>query len=299
MNLFDLHCDSISRCLDGNGSLLKNNFHLDLERGSVFENWVQTFAIFVHDDYKEQSAYDRFLSQYNFFLEQIEKSQGKLVLLGDSVKKGVCNAVLSVENGSMLEYDIDRVAQLANIGVRFLTLCWNGENQICGGADTDKGLTDFGAQVVKECEQNKIIVDVSHMSEKSFFEVCKIAQKPVVATHSNAKSVHNHRRNLTDAQIEQISEMGGLVGVNLYPLFLNGTQDATTDDILRHIDHLLNKAGENKVAIGTDFDGADMPSQINSIERLEIIYKSVVKFYDENLAQAIFYNNALDFLKKV
>lgn len=299
MNLFDLHCDSISRCLDENGSLLQNTFHLDLERGSVFENWVQTFAIFVHDDYKGQSAYERFLSQYNFFLQQIEKSQGKLTTLGDKVQSGVCNAVLSVENGSMLENDLDRVQKLAQMGVRFLTLCWNGENQICGGADTDKGLCDFGAQVVKECEQNRIIIDVSHMSEKSFFEVCKIAQKPIIATHSNAKSVHNHRRNLTDAQIEQIAQMGGIIGVNLYPLFLNGTQDASVDDILRHIDHLLNKADENKLAIGTDFDGADMPKQINSIERLEIIYKSVVQFYDENLAQAIFYNNALDFIQRL
>ncbi len=299
MNLFDLHCDSISRCLDAGKSLLQNDFHLDIERGISYENWVQTFAIFVHDDYKGKTAYERFLSQYNFFSEQVEKSQGRLVMLGNKVQKGVCNAVLSVENGSMLGSDIDAVQKLSQIGVRFLTLCWNGENQICGGADTDKGLTDFGTQVIKECEQNQIVVDVSHLNEKSFSEVCKIAQKPIVATHSNAKSVHNHRRNLTDAQIEQIADMGGLIGINLYPLFLNGKDDASVDDILRHIDHLLNKAGEKTLAIGTDFDGADMPTQINNIERLEILYKSVVQFYDENLAQDIFYNNALNFIQRL
>ncbi|MBR5496005.1 MAG: membrane dipeptidase [Oscillospiraceae bacterium] len=299
MNLFDLHCDSISRCLDAGKSLLQNDFHLDIERGLSYENWVQTFAIFIHDDYEGHTAYERFLSQYNFFLSQMQKSQGKLVMFGDKVKKGVCNAVLSVENGSMLENDIDRVKKLSQMGARFLTLCWNGENQICGGADTDKGLTDFGAQVVKECEESQIVVDVSHLNEKSFFGVCKIAQKPIVATHSNAKSVHNHRRNLTDAQIEQIADMKGLIGINLYPLFLNGKFDASVDDILRHIDHLLNKAGEKTLAIGTDFDGADMPTQINNIERLEILYKSVVKSYDENLAHQIFCNNALDFIQRL
>ncbi|MDF2567814.1 MAG: Membrane dipeptidase [Oscillospiraceae bacterium] len=298
MRLFDMHCDTVYECVAKGRKLDKNDLNISLERGKFLEKWVQTFAFWISDSYRGQAAYDLFLKQYHFFLRESEQNEN-LVLFGSKtdIQQGKCTAMLGVEGGAALGGDIERVADLKQKGISILTLCWNGDNEIAGGVYGQNNLTPFGKDVVAEMESEGIVVDVSHLNEKSFYDVEKVAKKPFVASHSNTKAVCNHPRNLTDDQIRIISERGGLVGINFYTEFLSEDKDPDFDDIMRHIEHFLNIGGEEFLALGSDFDGATMPKCLNSIRDIEKLYQVMVQCFGNDITEKIMYQNSYDFYK--
>ncbi|MBQ9081029.1 MAG: membrane dipeptidase, partial [Clostridia bacterium] len=161
-------------------------------------------------------------------------------------------ATLSVENGAFLEERIENVEKLARAGVKMLTLTWNGGNALGGSHGQKEGLTVFGREVVQALAEYKILPDVSHLSERAFYEVSEIMRlqgKPFVASHSNAYAICPHTRNLTDTQIRAVADLGGVIGVNFYPPFLGKGSPA------EHIAYIIRQGGEDTVAIGSDFDG--------------------------------------------
>ena len=166
----------------------------------------------------------------------------------------------------------------------------------------NRGLKPFGKECVKAFEQTSAILDVSHLSEKGFYDICELSNKPFVATHSNAKSIAGHNRNLSDDQIREIINRKGLIGLNLYSVFLNEIPEkANKYDILRHAEHILSLGGENVLSIGTDFDGAEVireyknDKKLSGLEKLfaengfhkeivdKILYKNAKNFFIENL----------------
>lgn len=299
MYLFDLHCDTITECKRLQKSLIKNDLHIDVDRGNQNDQWVQTFAFWLDDSYRGESAYQHFLSQREFLMKEIKENPQKLCLYqtGSPIKQNQCAVIMAVEGGHVLGGKIERVEELKKLGVSYLTLVWNSDNEIgCGAQGNEYGLTQFGKDVVREMERCNIIVDVSHLNEAGFEDVCKLAQKPIIATHSNARAICEHKRNLRDNQLQYLIENKGLCGINLYPLFINGTMDCSFDDIIKHIEHILSLGGEHILSIGTDFDGATMSTAINGIESLYSFYEYMLKWYDSIILNKIFFDNAKMFV---
>ena len=194
----------------------------------------------------------------------------------------------------MLEDDTDRLYALKEDGVRMLTLNWNGENRIAGGSKTDKGLTDFGKRVIREMNGLKMLCDLSHLNEKSFYSVIELADYPI-ATHSNCREVCNCPRNLSDNQLKLIAEKGGIVGLCFYPEFLGGD---VLEKLYRNIYHMLELGMENNIAIGSDFDGADMSGSLCDISKIPFLYdKLLKKGINKPILDKIFYKNAENYLE--
>ncbi len=166
---------------------------------------------------------------------------------------------------------MEDVDYLKGCGVRAVALTWNNTNLLAGGVhDPDAGLTEFGRAVVRRMEDSGILVDVSHLSDKSFYDVARIAREPIVATHSNSRTICPHPRNLTDDMFKIINDSGGCTGINLYPLFLTENSECTSKDALKHIEHFISLGGIDAIGIGADFDGTNdsLPQDLQGCEEV-------------------------------
>lgn len=298
MQYFDLHCDTLYRAVTENSSLIDNDFHISLIQRKSFDRWTQCFAIWIPDDISVSEAVTLFEDGVLKLREEVKFSEFNLYTGKPMTEK--YNAIFTVEGGRIIGNDLQNIRMLADCNVKILTLTWNGDNQIACGAQTknDVGLSTFGERAVKELENNGIIIDVSHLSDKSFFDVASIAVKPFIASHSNSRAVCNNKRNLTDDQFKIIKEKGGLVGLNFYRDFLNNNGTANMYDILKHCEHFLSLGGENTIAIGSDFDGADIPDDINGVITIPEIRECFLRHnYNETLINKLFWANASNFLE--
>ncbi|MBR6789725.1 MAG: membrane dipeptidase [Oscillospiraceae bacterium] len=298
MNHFDLHCDTLGRCLRGRKSILRNDYDLSVERGLLFDKWIQVFAVFLDDDTRGAKAHQRFLAQAEKLRQAMEESDLIVPYDRDNIREGVCNAILAVENGIALGGRLERVAEFAELGVKIMTLVWNGENELGGGFESETGLTDFGRKAVRELEKHKIIVDVSHLSRMGFWDLCEIAERPFIASHSNCFEVCPHQRNLDDLQIKEIIRRGGLIGLNFFPLFINGESDASFQELRRHIRHILALGGEDCIAVGSDFDGAAMPSVLAGVDKIPDWHKNLLKHFEPDFVEKITFGNAERFFRE-
>ena len=282
MDFFDLHCDTPYECYMKNQLLINNSLAVSAEKGAVFNSWKQTFAIWIKDGAKEPFLlYKKILSD---FKEKLKEKPNNLTPL------------LAVEGGSLIERDISRIEIIKNDGIRFLTLTWNGENEIAGGVNSIKGLSDFGKEVINELNRLKIGCDLSHINEKSFFKAAYIAEFPIV-THSNCRAVFKHKRNLSDEQIRVIAAKGGIIGLCLYPEFSGGD---IFEKIYENIFHMADMGFEKSIAIGSDFDGASMDERIGSIEKIPRLYEFLLKKgLKKPLLSDIFFQNADKFIAKL
>ena len=281
MKYFDLHCDTLCRCADENSKLEENTFDIDIKRLSQFDTAVQTFACFIDDKFQGEEATKRFFTLYDIY---------------KNTDFGKVTPVLSIENLSCLNGDIENIHKFKQCGVKIASLTWNADNGIAGGANSDGGLTGFGKEVVKELEKENIIIDVSHLNFKSFSELCNVATKPFIATHSDSYEIFAHRRNLTDEQFEIICDIGGVVGINFYNAFLC-EEEKDYYDLLRHIERFLLLGGENSIALGSDFDGCDIHKSIGKVENMPKFYDFLQKELGKDLADKIFYRNSALFFK--
>ena len=174
------------------------------------------------------------------------KSEGKKAIM------------LGIENGYAIGNDISNIERFRNRGVVYMTLCHNGNNQLCGSArfnDEGLGVNAFGEQVIKEMNRVGMMVDISHAGERTFYDALDISSKPIVASHSSARALCNHPRNLTDDQLKALADKGGVAQVTLYSGFLKEQGMATIQDAIDHLNHMVNIMGIEHVGIGTDFDG--------------------------------------------
>ena len=270
MKYFDLHCDTIGECHLQKHSLYRNHLHVDLSRGAGFSAWTQCFAIWIPDEIRGLQALDYFKAVYQTYVRECTKNKMLVTPcaeISDFVRAEqleTCGAVLTVEGGAVLGGSPENISYLASCGVRMLTLTWNGTCEFGDGAMVThpKGLTEFGRKAIPKLEQHRIAIDISHASEPLFYDVAEIASKPLVASHSNAKAICNHPRNLTNEQIKIIKQSGGLIGLNFHPPFLKDDGIATVDDLIAHTEHCLSLNTQDSLAIGSDFDGADLPQGI-------------------------------------
>lgn len=304
MKYFDLHCDTISDCYHHNQSLYDGNLQISLLRGEKYDTWFQCFAIWITDDRRGKPAMDYFDALLSKLKSEVQKNQERIMIcktpedFKTARQEKKIGAILTVEGGAAAGGSLERLKYMADCGVKVMTLTWNSSCEFGDGAEvpSPKGITDFGRRAVKEMERLNMVVDISHASEKLFYDVAECTEKPIIATHSNSRKICNHMRNLTDEQFQLIRERGGLVGLTFVPEFLNSSGDAGAEDLLRHMDHFLAIGGEKCLAFGSDFDGTNLPNGITGIESLEDIAELMLRRnYSESLVQSILFENAYQF----
>ncbi len=197
--------------------------------------------------------------------------------------KGLFSVFLGLENGSPIGDSPERLRWFHDAGVRYVTLCHSGNNQICDSCATEEkkwnGLSMFGREVVAEMNRLGMLVDVSHVSDETFYDVLECSAKPVVATHSCCRALADHPRNMTDDMIRSLAEAGGVLQINFYPVFLEssyGTANPSYRRIADHIDHVVELAGIDHVGLGSDFDGIEMtPDGMEDISKFHLIFNEL------------------------
>lgn len=299
--VFDAHADTIGEIYKKNENLKKNTCHVDFERMKEFTRYTQVFAAFADSraiSISHKAYIDTLIDKYK---EEIEKCKIIHTDKAEDIDTAKYSSILALEGGECLEGSIENLEYFYKRGARALTLTWNYKNDICDGIDeeTGEGLTDFGRKVVKKMNELGMVVDVSHISEKGFYDVVEICEKPFIASHSCVKSICGHRRNLSDMQIRKIIEANGVIGVNFYPCFLDERGVCSIEKIIEHIEYILNLGGENNVGIGSDFDGIpnlpDGMTGIESVKRVADIMEQ--REYGENLINKILRGNFMRVIK--
>ncbi len=251
-------------------------------------------------------------------LARIEReSAGKLKIcttakeIRHCLDSGVIAAVLHMEGAEAIDDNLNNLEVLYRSGLRSLGPVWSRPTRFGTGVpfkfpsspDTGSGLTDLGKELVRTCNQLGMVVDVSHITEKGFWDIAKLSDAPLVATHSNAHAVSQQARNLTDKQLAAIKESGGIVGVNFVTAFLREdgkmTAETSLDTILRHLDHLINHVGTEHIGFGSDFDGALIPEKMGDVTGLISLREAMRNHgYDEPLMLKLCQKNWLNVLEK-
>lgn len=305
MDLFDLHCDTLVKYRELGEGFLCGDTQFSLREKEGLGRMCQTMAVFVPDRLRGREA-EAYFDSHCAYLKELLKREEDLAAqvwgAGDIERitgEGRLAVILSVESGAALGGRLERVEELYRQGVRFMTLVWNGENELGSGHDTEKGLTEFGRRAVRRMEELKMVVDVSHLNDRGFEDLCEIASRPFVATHSNLRSVAGHRRNLREDQFKEIVRRQGLVGVNLYKRFLDDEGRGTRESLYRHIYRMLELGGEDVIACGSDFDGADIGEELDSPAKLASMAEELLaRGIRETVVDKIFFGNALKFCQR-
>lgn len=309
MGLIDLHCDTILRCVDSKDEigLCRNGLCIDVQKLKKAGSLAQFFAMYVDLEVYEDPM-ERCLDMIDTFYTEIEKNSSDIAFAGSfedmerNSKSCRISAFLTVEEGGAVMGKLQNLRNLYRLGVRLITLTWNFPN--CIGYPNhewkhrDKGLTPFGEEVVAEMNRLGMLIDVSHLSDQGFYDVARLSTKPFIASHSDARAIENHPRNLTDDMLRILAEKGGVTGLNLEPLFLGNK--GTLEDMVKHIAHMRKVAGIDVVAIGTDFDGTSPLTAIKDISQIGLLFDALSKagFSSEEIDK-ISYKNTERVIKDV
>lgn len=315
--LFDLHCDTILHLYTDNKTLSTWDGHINLHKLESCGKGVQSFALFLAT--RDAAAaygvteppYEFFNSMYRIFDREIKENSDRItqVRCYEDIKKnlasGKLSALLTLEDCVLLDGKIERVDEIFEKGVRIAALNWNYENSVGFPNSFDekehkKGLKPFGFEAMERMNELGIIVDVSHLSEGGFYDVAGKSRKPFIASHSCARALCDHSRNLTDEQLHVLGDKGGVCGVNFYSRFLVKDSDLTTAaDIVRHMDYIRNKAGIEAVAFGSDFDGIDCELDFQDYAGLPRLLAEMQKRFTDDEIELICGKNALRVFKEV
>ena len=305
---FDGHCDTVSRCEKLGKPLRENDGHLDLTRLRAYAKAAQFFAIF-HDlaDAPADGMFAECVRQQALFARELAEN-GDIAMqcrTAEEVRRanaaGKTAAILSCEGAELLDCDPDKLDWARDVGVKAVNLTWNHANLLAGshGSEPERGLNALGRAFVRRAQDYGILIDVSHCSDAAFWDLMKITERPVLATHSNARAVCGHTRNLTDEMFRAVAGTGGVVGVNLWAGFVAASDAPTMDDVIRHIDHFMELGGAKHLGLGADLDGCErLSGGMKGVQDLPMLWEALRRHgYDEALLADIFYNNFLRVLE--
>lgn len=282
MKYADLHCDTLTECFDKGFSLADGNLQTNLKKLNKSGCAVQCFAIFTQSEHlaHEFSAL-RFKQYLGFYTRNLEDLGVKAVLsysdFENCVLSGETGAILTVENLGFIK-ELSELSALADAGVKMASLVWNYENDFAYPnlifenelprfeKRNNLGLKPKGREAVELLDSLKIIVDISHLSDGGADEILNGRKTPIVASHSNCRTVHNVSRNLTDGQIKKIAGCGGVIGVNFCKDFLG--EGETFACVLNHVNHIIDIGGEDTIAFGSDFDGIPAPPDLEDCTKM-------------------------------
>lgn len=332
--IIDMHCDTISeiRCRQAAGEecgLRKNGLHIDAERLSAGGYLLQCFALYVNlrgcggmdaqGALWPERAWEDLLELYRVYQRELENCANLLqpvrsiAELEQCRQAGKVGAMLTVEEGGVCGGSLERLEKLYDMGVRMLTLTWNYPNELghpnINGltpsyaalfqADTERGLTETGRAFVCRMEELGMLVDVSHLSDRGFWDVIETGTGPFVASHSNARAVCPCVRNLTDGMIRALAERGGVMGLNFCADFLRtlpeGVQEPSRlEEVAAHVRHIYQVGGEDCLGLGSDFDGIDTNEALPGAQAMERLWTALGQSgFTQRQLDKIFYANVL------
>lgn len=311
MNYFDLHCDTAYEMYIKKQPLFSNSLSVSIEEFKEFNKKSQVFAVWSENTANTDDVYGNFFDILENLKSEIDKNEEEAVFCCDAKTLATDDKRLkiipAVEGARLIGNDLSRLEILRESGVRVLTLAWSGISSVCGAYDTEEGITEFGYKVVEMCEKLGIIIDVSHISEKGFWDIANVASKPFLASHSNASTLCNHARNLTDTQLRTIVSKGGVAGVNLVGKHLSKAftecgfpeENAVIETVVKHIVHFIEKGCEKNVCLGCDFDGTVPLCGLEKVSNVKKIADYMAEHSAHpSLIDDIFYNNAYNFFMK-
>lgn len=299
MYIVDMHCDSLLEVTAERG--LKNRYNLSREYPQL-----QFFAEFVPHEGEDPAARRRRLMHFLdvYIAERTRLDLVPIMNCHDLNFAMECEkhaSLLSIEGGGGLFADSEELTTLYRAGLRVLGIAWDTNELATSAFDSeDNGLTDAGRELIKKASEMGIILDVSHLSDRSTAELLELTPYPVIATHSNFREICNVPRNLPKELARQIAARGGVIGLNLYPPTLREGGSATLDDILRHVDYALEQYGENSLGFGFDIDGTDGDYPLCVNDRSSIhdqLVDQLLSHYSASVVEKIAGMNVITFLK--
>ncbi len=326
MKIIDLHCDSVMKLMDDERlSLYDKGGHLDLIKLKQGDYLLQCFAMFVNlrkveDPYdyckKMIKKYDDNLSQYSNIIRPVYSYQDILT----NQSNNLLSAMLTIEEGGVIQGDLNKLREFYSLGVRMITLTWNYPNEIGypninsdlidktttyekvrAMIDLRDGLTQKGIEIIKEMEKLGIIIDVSHLGDKGVWDVLANTTKPFVASHSNARTICNFPRNLPDDLLIAMAKRGCVIGVNYCPGFVKEQANSMKiADLIKHIDYLKETIGIDHIGLGSDFDGIDGDLELKDASSLPNLTLALEKAgYSDGEIAKITHLNVLRLFKEV
>lgn len=300
--------DDPSACRD----LASNHCHISLDKiGNT--PWAQCFACYVSDALSPEQAVSFHEDVMAHLASEVSRNVGRVVavksasqlheVLENSGKPHVA-AVHTIENARMFAADLGLVERYAADGLLMASISWNAAGPLASGHDTHEHVSELGARAIAEMERNRVVLDVSHLNDECFDDVCRLSTRPFVASHSNSRAVCGHRRNLTDRQFAEIRERGGVVGLNYCDKFLSNevleghAADVSFDEVVAHIEHWLDLGGEDVVALGGDLDGATVPSLLDGADKMPAFQGLLEHRFGSTITRKLCYANALAFFER-
>lgn len=310
--VFDFHCDTalalLGERINASGSLRKNNLNIDLERASKLPGYAQCFACFttpMMEQWYGISPIVIFERELATIQREVDKNSDLISLtygpkeVQENRAAGKMSAILTLEGTAGFGHDPALLEDLSAIGFRIVSLCWNEQNPLAGSHLTGGGLTDLGREFVREAQRLGMLVDVSHISDEAFWDIMKITQAPIIATHSNSRALCNHTRNLTDDMFRAICESGGIAGYNACADFTG--EHPTLDTMCDHFFHFLElDSSGNHIALGGDLDGvSQMPEGFAGVQSWQILADRLLeRGMDEKTVMDIYWNNAIGVMER-
>ncbi|MHB1125517.1 MAG: dipeptidase [Bacillota bacterium] len=271
INVVDAHCDVLWRLSEKKATLAASTPEVQVNLEKLIEGGLKIlfFAVYVEPEYLYRGALRRAMQIIDVFYREMENNKNymrpikKKGEIDAALASGKIGCVLSLEGGDALEGDLGVLRLFYRLGIRCAGLTWNHRNQLADGVGEGKkagGLTRFGQEVVEEMSRLGMIIDVSHLGERGFWDVMALTRQPVIASHSNCWSQCHHVRNMRDAQIRTLAEKGGVLGITFAPAFVAKRQ-ANLEKVLDHIEHACQLVGPQHVAIGSDFEGVEKTAE--------------------------------------
>ena len=310
--VFDFHCDTalalLGEDLNQAGSLKHNSLHIDLDRAAGLGGYAQCFGCFTTpfmEEWHHISPVLAFERELSTIQREVDKNSDRISIayspeeIEENQANGKMSAILTLEGTAGFGYDPALLEDLYAIGFRVTSLGWNEQNPLTGSHVTGGGLTDRGREYVREAQRLGMLVDVSHISDEGFWDILKITDAPIVATHSNSRAVWNHSRNLTDDLFRAICETGGVAGYNACADFTG--EDPDLDSICDHLFHFLElDPSGTHIALGGDLDGVERtPRGFEGVQSWPVLAQRLLeRGMDEKTVQNIYWNNAIGVMKR-
>lgn len=315
MYIVDMHCDTLLS-LDENTHLRNNDLDIDLIKMKQSNYLLQNFAIFTnYDKVKDRVPY--VLKNINKFYKEIEANKDlikQIFSYKDIEENKLMSAMLTLEEGDVINDDLDILELYYRLGVRMIALTWNFKNsigspnftpnpdryQMLRTLNTIDGLTDFGKEYIKKCNELGIIIDVSHLGDKGFEDVLELSTKPIVASHSNARAICDVARNLSDEMILKLHKNNGVMGMNFCEDFISNDSNGSVENIIKHIDHIKELGCIDNIGLGSDFDGIKKRNEMSDCSQMYMLIDALKEHgYSNEEIEKICYKNVLRVYKEV
>lgn len=328
MKVVDMHCDTIAELFEnhkngGKKSIRCNDMHLDLERMRKGDYGLQNFALFTYLE-SEKEPFEHAMELVDTFYQEMEAHKDLISIvrnyrdMEENWRAGKMSAMLTIEEGGVCQGNVRFLRDFYRLGVRMMTLTWNFANELgypnyfikegpnagCAVPDTEQGLTETGIVFVKEMERLGMIIDISHLNDAGIWDVFRHTEKPFVASHSNARSLSRHPRNLTDEMIKALGQRGGVAGINYCAAFLGGWEKgepkvSRVGDMVSHMKHMKRVGGVGCVGLGSDFDGIGGELELKGADQLPLLETAMRKEgFSSTEIEAVFHKNVLRVYKE-